>query len=905
VVSRICDQVAEAVADGRAVDWSEVERRLDSPSDRPLVAGLRTIARLAESTSACRLGASPRPAYATRAALTIVLLLAGVKVTIGLIAAAGGGQEPRGGSLVAVAACFAATGVVLLFGARSDRRAALLGGFMLTVAAAFSHRLVLRLLPPVPGATVAELVWRGLLPETFFTLLLWLFVAEFPRVVRLCRSDTALQWGIRLAAASGSALFVANLAAAARYRHRPGGEAWMEWVTRDGSSGTYWLALFSLALAALITAWRRRRDALPSEQRRVTLFIAALVVGLAPSVGYVLIALLCPPFDRWTADPMVMPWVRRVTHASLMSIPVAAGYAAFARHLFDLRWMIGRAAQYVLLKTTLAVATLVPAIALAIVLYERRSLPLDRVFSGTDASAYAILMLSGTALFAARRFLRRMIDRRFVRQSFDLGEGLARISERLRGASDLDSVASIVVDELTRTLGVEGATLLVHEVEGRALRPVSGGARSLPDGSAITALVACSSDPLVVEPAAARSAFPLLPEPDRHWVLDNAAAVIVGASEGTDRCLSWLLAAGRKRRGTSFTPEELRFVTAIGATAALALENLRLRGGRGPSSTGGGEDRAGLCAECHRALPSSRAQCSCGGEVTEAALPYELNGKFRLTALLGRGGMGVVYEAEDLVLGRRVALKTLPHLSADHSLRLRVEARAMAALTHPNLARIHGAESWRGVPVLVLELLEGDTLARRIARRRLTVEEVTALGLALARGLESMHRRGLLHRDVKPSNVGFDAEGTPKLLDFGLAHLLEATVAPSLAFPLAELVDSTPTGHIMGTPLYLPPEAADGAIPDQGQDLWSTAVVLYECLVGSDVLRGAVDTRPSGHGARWPPVSEHRPECPWELVEFLANALNPDRRRRPASAGEFAARLGATVTPRSELFENR
>jgi serine/threonine protein kinase len=198
--------------------------------------------------------------------------------------------------------------------------------------------------------------------------------------------------------------------------------------------------------------------------------------------------------------------------------------------------------------------------------------------------------------------------------------------------------------------------------------------------------------------------------------------------------------------------------------------------------------------------------------------------------------MGVVYEATDLDLGRRVALKTLPGVTPEAALRLRQEARSMAEWVHPNLAVIFGAETWRGIPVLVVELLEGGTLAQRL-RGPLPPRDVLGWGVALAQALGAMHERGVLHRDVKPSNIGFTAAGVPKLLDFGLAKLVgddavQAPQPPRRSVTPEGPASVTGSGHVMGTPLYMSPHVREGGKAGPADDLWSLTLVLYEAIAG-------------------------------------------------------------------------
>jgi eukaryotic-like serine/threonine-protein kinase len=230
------------------------------------------------------------------------------------------------------------------------------------------------------------------------------------------------------------------------------------------------------------------------------------------------------------------------------------------------------------------------------------------------------------------------------------------------------------------------------------------------------------------------------------------------------------------------------------------------------------EQPAYECVTCGIVHDARHLPCACGGEPTLAALPRRLGAKFLIERRLGRGGMGVVYLARDLAIGRLVALKTLPALRRGVAAHLRDEARAMAALRHDGLATIYGLESWRHCPVLVVEYFPHGTLAQRLTRGALTPAETRDLGIALARTLTYMHGKGVLHGDLKPSNVAFSASGAPVLLDFGLATLLE----PGVDDPV-----------VAGTSAYLPPETLGGAPASPAVDLWSLAVVLLEAVSGA------------------------------------------------------------------------
>jgi serine/threonine-protein kinase len=217
---------------------------------------------------------------------------------------------------------------------------------------------------------------------------------------------------------------------------------------------------------------------------------------------------------------------------------------------------------------------------------------------------------------------------------------------------------------------------------------------------------------------------------------------------------------------------------------------------------------------------------------------------FRVLSLLGKGGMGVVYRAEDEKLRRVVALKVLPAAAeGDDERRRRFmrEARSAASLTHPNIAAVHEVGEDAGRIYIAMELVEGETLRRRIAAGPLPVREAVRIARAIARGLARAHAKGVLHRDLKPDNVLLDPEGEPKILDFGLAKLHEPA-APEGASAIEKLETAshdTKDGQLLGTPGYMSPEQAKGTVDvDERSDVFSLGVVLYEMLAGKRPFRG-------------------------------------------------------------------
>ena len=221
-------------------------------------------------------------------------------------------------------------------------------------------------------------------------------------------------------------------------------------------------------------------------------------------------------------------------------------------------------------------------------------------------------------------------------------------------------------------------------------------------------------------------------------------------------------------------------------------------------------------------------------------------GHYEIFSALGKGGMGEVWRARDQKLGREVAIKTLPEEFArdeERLARFEREAKLLASLNHPNIATIHGLEEDNGTRFLVLELVEGDTLAERLKRGAIPVEESLKFALQIAEALEAAHEKGVIHRDLKPANIKVTPDGKIKVLDFGLAKAFagdgaDATVSNSPTLSMA----ATQQGVILGTAAYMSPEQARGQEVDKRADVWAFGCVLYEMLTARQVWAGPTVT---------------------------------------------------------------
>lgn len=274
---------------------------------------------------------------------------------------------------------------------------------------------------------------------------------------------------------------------------------------------------------------------------------------------------------------------------------------------------------------------------------------------------------------------------------------------------------------------------------------------------------------------------------------------------------------------------------------------------------------------------------------------------YRIQAKIGAGGMGEVYRATDSRLGRDVALKVLPEAfarDAERMVRFEREAKVLASLNHPNIASIYGLEESNGVRALVMELVDGPTLADRIKQGPISLDEALPIAKQIAEALEYAHERGIIHRDLKPSNVKLTTDGQVKVLDFGLAKALEGeTTEQELQNSPTLSAVATRMGVLLGTAPYMSPEQARGKRVDRRADIWAFGCVVYEMLTGeplfagettSDTLAEVIKSDPD-----WSQLPVNWPTC---IRNLLRRCLQKDPRRRLQAIGEARIAIEETLS---------
>jgi eukaryotic-like serine/threonine-protein kinase len=280
-----------------------------------------------------------------------------------------------------------------------------------------------------------------------------------------------------------------------------------------------------------------------------------------------------------------------------------------------------------------------------------------------------------------------------------------------------------------------------------------------------------------------------------------------------------------------------------------------------------------------------------------ATAPGQKIGPYQIVEQIGAGGMGEVYRAHDERLGRDVAIKVLPPSFSSDPDRLRrfaQEARAAAALNHPNILAIYDIGEWEGAPYIVSELLLGETLRERIKNGALPARKTVDYALQVTRGLAAAHDKGIVHRDLKPENIFLTEDGRAKILDFGLAKLTQPEQGDS-ASDAATMQVATDAGLVMGTAGYMSPEQVRGKIADQRSDLFSFGAILYEMISGKRAFHGdsPADTMSAILKEEPPELSEAARNVPPALERIVRHCLEKNPAQRFQSAGDIAFSLEA------------
>ena len=891
--------VADALSLDQQVQWERCAR-LAGGAEREQIENLRVIERVLASRPAAGPAAETVPptrlygSAVVRHAVHTLIAIAGIEVaaTLLLLPWAWGDFSRAHGEVAVFMTTrlvgFSAGAGLLLWAGRGDWRTWLLGVYCLlkaTNSPLYMLQAFFLELPPPPvyaaflqHLPTANRVLAALCVPAFLfaPAFLWAFARECPRVHRRTRLDDLARRMIPTSVLIGGGLWLA--CAVTLELARAGVAGAPVALVFDGTLAT----LSLLELGAVTVVALRAHTASTDEVRRVVVFSAGFILYLGVWTAYNLAEAFVP--GDWVSN------FRRSPTILLMEVLRFPGlillwYAVLAARIPHLREAVRAFYRRLLLHPGLfgAVAA-VPAGALVWLIGRSPERAVGAVLA--DPLAQSLVAAVGILLLviAARERILIRLDAWIIPETADQRQALADAVGALTQAGRITTVGETLTRTVRRGCGSPTTLLVAADGEPRAGGFIAPQARvaPLPRQAAIVHLLETAGGPVRVDPNGRPSVFPLLPPDEAAWVTETGADVIVPVpGPGTE--LIGVLVVGRRLDGRLVRAVDLPFLEALGAAAGLALARLQLLDAPG---SGSGETRpAEECPVCRCLTEAGETPgCACGPAYVATEVPKLLAGKFRLTRRLGAGGMGTVYLARDLRLERDVAIKTLTERSFVRLVGLKPEAWAMTTVTHPAVAQIHGVESWRGRPFLVVEFLGGGTLEDRLRDGPIAPAQAVSVVARLADALAALHEKGFLHGDVKPSNIGFTAEGSPKLLDFGLAHAVD---------------DAAMVG---GTLPYLSPEVLAGRNAEEADDVWSLCVVLYEMVSGRhpfaggalEAVRRRIRRQRLADGVRT--AGSAVPPSATAVVAFAAPILTATRTERPGTARAFARALGLLVS---------
>ena len=599
-----------------------------------------------------------------------------------------------------------------------------------------------------------------------------------------------------------------------------------------------------LALAARNYRAVQRED----DRRRVRWVLWGTVLGLAPFLIFQLTMLAM----RIAGTPVNFARWNPIVNLATVLIPICFGYAIIKHRVFDITFVVRRGLQYLLAKNALRILLALPIAGLAYGLLVHRDQPLGQLL--WTNSPYLYLIIAALVSLRFRTQLTRWLDRRFFREVYDRQRVLVELIDNVEKLESASSVSKLVSHELDAVFHPECLFIWYRESHKQHLT------LSYSSGGYIHAVELSPASPLLqlAERASSIVSLPLsdehvLADAEREWLVEAGVRLIVPMI-GSERQLAGLMLLGDKKSDEPSSSDDLRLLQAIARQIAIARENVRLKERVDQDRRLRHDVLAHLatgsvnvlkeCPLCGRCYDAADTACASDGSDLMLALPVErtIDGKYRLDRLIGKGGMGAVYEAADLRLSRVVAVKIMLGRAFGDRVALRRferEAQICARLTHPNIVTIFdfggvGAEG----AYLVMEHVQGRTFRQELERRGYLPGVVASMWFEqICEGVAAAHQRQVVHRDLKPENVLIAPTATGgeiiKLLDFGLAKVRSAA---------EDTAGLTHPGIVMGTAGYMAPEQLTGSTVDHRVDVFAIGVMAAEAMVGKRPFQGRTPT---------------------------------------------------------------
>ena len=589
------------------------------------------------------------------------------------------------------------------------------------------------------------------------------------------------------------------------------------------------------------------RQASSLSRRKMRVVLAGCLAGLLPwLVWYGALLLSARPRSGqllWSWG-----WPSVAAHAALVLVPLAFAYAIVRHQVIPVSLIIRRGVQYLLAKNALRVILALPIIGLALTVLSNPNRTLAEILFRNSFYFYLLLIATVAISLVFRKRFGDWVDRKFFREHYNQEKILRELIEDVKKTDSVAEMSRLVSQKVDAALHPERLYLFYREEERRdlSLGYSSGGSEQelrIPEEFELLRFI---------EYQGSAQDFPFpqktnLPQSEKDWLAHLGTKLIVPMT-GTDNRLAGLFVLSGKKSEVPFTASDRQLLETLADQIAIVYENVRLKERVARDRRIKHEVLARVqerninllkeCPRCGACFDGTVQLCASDGSELTLSLPVEqtIEGRYRLDRLIGKGGMGAVYEATDLRLNRKVAVKILGGQLFGNSEALRRferEAQAAARLGHPHIITVYdyGVLNTEGA-YLVMELVEGETLGSILKRQRHLAPAVAAEWLdQMLAAVGAAHGVGVIHRDLKPDNIfiasGEQGHTSVKVLDFGLAKIAHHTAESKNA-----AATMTTPGAVMGTFGYMSPEQLTGGVVDERSDLFSIGVIAVEALTG-------------------------------------------------------------------------
>jgi serine/threonine protein kinase len=609
------------------------------------------------------------------------------------------------------------------------------------------------------------------------------------------------------------------------------------------------LMLVSLPAIVAVILWNFRRMQDPQHCDRIRWIAGGSIIGLTPMIAYFLFESFRNDFAIFAISNHQLNSLFLIANLSLSLIPLAIGYGVVKHQVFGIQVVVRLGFQYILAKHVLQLLIYLPVIILGATVYMNRDRPLIEIlFSNTAYVALTVAALIGLKFRTA--FLEK-VDRRFFREAYVSEKILMKLVEDIGNMDSMSEISRSVSDQIESALHPKKISIFYRGagrnelVLGHSSGEHNQDLRISLQSEIVKAIENQSSGEIISVHDRQD-----LPESEKAQLKSLDADLIVPVVASNRRVVGLLL-LGEKKSEEIYTPQDKKMLKAVAAQLGVVYENVLLKERVDRDRKVQNEVLTHLrsqnrnllreCPTCGSCYDSTAEFCSNDSTELNLTLPVErtIDEKYRLDRLLGKGGMGAVYEALDLRLQRKVAIKILVgNMFGDHLAlsRFEREARASAKMNHPNVVTIYDFGGIEGQGAyLTMELLRGSTLRAVLKQYGNLHPKITAEYFdQILKGIKAAHNSGIIHRDLKPENIYIskDDDDRPliKVLDLGLAKIKQLDRPDSISL--------TKPGTILGTLNYMSPEQIAGGEVDERTDIFSAGVMIVETLMGRQPFTG-------------------------------------------------------------------